>query len=95
MRHITLFLRNDSRFEAALEGRKLLEKFNIKQYDPANGVNLPNKPGVGEGAYHPAIHTESYYREVEKLLREATSQEDARNILKDIGQRLLKDEFPK
>jgi hypothetical protein len=86
---------NDSRFETAKEARKLLEKFGIKQYDPVNGVNLPNKPEAGEGAYHPALHTEKYYQEVERLLRGATSKEHAREILKGIGQKLLKNQFPK
>ncbi|MFZ5868251.1 MAG: AHH domain-containing protein [Thermodesulfobacteriota bacterium] len=71
----------------------MLEKFKIDLYDPANGVWLPRLRGVGEGAYHPGLHSPEYYLKVEGLLRKATTREEAIGILKKIGRKLSSGTF--
>jgi len=83
---------NDRRADKA---REILDKWEIKTDDAANGVRLPYKTGTGTGAYHPGVHTREYYEEVERLLKQATSREDAIRILKDIGHRLSRGTFSK
>jgi len=55
---------------------------------------LPNIKGVGEGAYHPELHTGEYYDEVERRLKTATDRERALEILQDIKEDLSKNRFP-
>jgi hypothetical protein len=85
----------ESRYPGAKEERDILDNFGIKIDDAVNGVWLPNKPGVGPGAYHPSLHTRVYYKEVEKLLRDATTKEHAIEILGEIGERLKNGTFPR
>ena len=85
----------DKRFPEAEETRKILEKFDINLYESANGVWLPRKAGIDPGTYHPGIHTRKYYREVELLMRRATTKEEAIETLKNIGRELSKGTFPK
>ena len=83
---------NDSRADRS---RQILDSFGIKVDEVENGVRLPYKKGIGTGEYHPSVHTDRYYQEVEQLLDGATSKEEAIAILKDIGQRLKNGTFPK
>lgn len=85
----------DRRFPEAIEARDILEGFDIPFDHAANGAFLPNKLGVGSGAYHPGLHTRRYYRNLVKSLRKATSREDAIRILHRIGSRLSNGTFPK
>lgn len=43
---------------------------------------------VGEGAYHPGLHTGAYYEEVERRLKNATDRERVLAILRDIKEEL-------
>jgi len=86
---------NDGRFDEATEARKILEKLGVDLNCSPNGVALPYKPEITEGGYHPAIHTGTYYRQVLDLLREAKTRDEALQILRGIGDRLSKGEFPK
>lgn len=86
---------NDGRFPEAIEARKVLEKFGIRLDSSPNGVWLPYQRGIGEGAYHPAVHNGKYYRQVERTLRRAKTKEAAIRALKRIGRQLSKGKFPK
>jgi hypothetical protein len=57
------------------------------------GVWLPNMSGVGEGAYHPGLHTGEYYDEVERRLKTVTSRERVLEILQDIKEELSRNRF--
>jgi hypothetical protein len=46
-------------------------------------------------SYHPSLHTNSYYREVNNLLKEATTSDEAREILIGIGKQLVSGKFIK
>lgn len=83
---------NDLRAERA---RQILDNFGVKIDDIENGVWLPHRPAAGKGAYHPQLHTDKYYLEVEALLEQATSRGHAIEILKDIGQKLANGTFLK
>lgn len=83
----------DSRFPEAKEARKILENFKIDLDSSPNGVPLPYKPGIGQGGYHPSIHTREYYRQLVDRLRGATSKEKAIQVLKDVGEQLPKGRF--
>ena len=86
---------NDVRFPEATEARKILESFGIDLDSSPNGVGLPHKVEIPEGGYHPGIHTRKYYRGVRDLLRTAKTKDQAAGILRDIGDRLSRGEFPK
>jgi hypothetical protein len=88
---------DEGRFRDAIEARKILEKFGIDIDGADNGVWLPYKykPAPGEGTYHPSLHTKEYYRQVEKLLRNAATKEKAIATLKKIGRQLSGGKFPK
>ncbi len=74
--------------------RDILQNFDIPLSSADNGVWLPNMDGVGEGAYHPELHTGEYYDEVERRLKTATSREGVLEILQDIKEELSKNRFP-
>lgn len=83
-------------FEAKLAdgARKILDKFKIGYNDAANGVFLPTVKNVSESIYHRGVHTNKYYQEVERRINEATSKEEALEILEDISDMLRKGTFP-
>ncbi len=86
---------SEGRYEGAEEARRILEKFKIGINSAENGVWLPGKPGIGPGAYHQGLHTKEYYRWVYDLLREATTRQEAVDILERIARRLSESTFPK
>ncbi len=75
--------------------RQILEKFDIDINHSGNGVFLPTKKGVSDAAYHPSLHTDVYYQNVERRLKEATSRDEALSILNDIATELQEGTFPK
>jgi len=83
----------DNRFEEATKARKFLSKFKIDINDPANGVWLPNKPDIGSGAYHRALHSRENSKKIYKLLRGAKNRDHAIKILKQIGRQLSNNTF--
>ena len=80
--------------EGAKDARAILRKFGIGINDAANGVYLPNIKGLSEEAYHNTLHTNAYYKEVNKMLEQATTKEEALSILKQIETALLDGSFP-
>jgi hypothetical protein len=71
-----------ARSARAAEGAKeILRQHGIKVSDAVNGVFLP-------AAQHARMHTNEYYRQVERFLREAKSRDDAIRILRDMARRL-------
>ncbi|WMJ23153.1 AHH domain-containing protein [Paludicola sp. MB14-C6] len=77
----------------AAEARAILQKFGVDINDATNGVFLPTVKNVAEGAYHPSLHTDSYYRKVSDLLSGAKSKNDVLDILDDIADQLSKGTF--
>ena len=79
--------------KGADDTRKLLSKFGIGINDAANGVFLSTVKGAS-GAYHPGLHTDKYYKTVNKLLGEAKNKDEAIKILNNIADQLTKGSFP-
>lgn len=75
--------------------RDVLDKFNVKVNDAVNGVFLPIVKGVSDAAYHPSLHTKTYYDTVNYLLSKATCKEDVIYILIQIGNQLADGTFMK
>ena len=49
------------------EARAILQKYGVDINDATNGVFLPTVKDVAESAYHPSLHTNAYYDEVNRL----------------------------
>ncbi len=82
------------RAKGAREARTVLLKFGIDINDAANGVFLPTIKNVSAASYHPGLHTNKYYENVNRMLLEATSEKEARDILDKIASMLLNGKFP-
>ena len=62
--------------------------------DAANGVFLPSVKGVSDATYHYSLNNNTaYYDKVNELLRQATSRQEALDILKYIGNELSNGTF--
>ena len=79
--------------QKASEARAILQKYGVDINDPANGVFLPTVKDTGSGAYHPSLHTDSYYRRVTEYLSVASSRDDVIDILEEIASLLSTDSF--
>ena len=77
----------------AATAREILKRFKININDSANGVFLPTSKGTTGGTYHPSLHTNSYYDEVNNLLEDATSKKEVLDILNSIGESLQNGTF--
>lgn len=77
----------------AKEAQKILKDLGIDINDASNGVFLPTIKDVSEAAYHPSLHTDTYYKKVTEMLKGITKKEDAIDILDDIAEQLLKGTF--
>lgn len=83
----------------AVEARGILRMYGVYINDSHNGVYLPFKSdglskNLMNSAYHPGIHTNKYYYELNSRLRNATSRSDVMEILEDIRAELLDNTFP-
>jgi len=81
---------------AAARARAALQEFGIGINDAANGVFLRANqaaPNVG-GAIHSGIHTNAYYRAVNRALIHAQTREQAIDTLNHIRGQLLSGGFP-
>ena len=65
-----------------------LQRFGIGPDDASNGAFMPK-------ADHRAIHTNSYFRALNRELRDASSEEEARDILTKIRQEVIDGTFPR
>lgn len=77
----------------AAESRAILQEYGIDINDSSNGVFLPTARNVAVGAYHPSLHTNAYYDEVNNLLSDATSKQEALDILNYIAESLQNGTF--
>ena len=76
-------------FDAARRAREILKRFGIDINAAENGVLLPK-------AIHDGLaNDQRYMRAVLDELESASTRQDAVQILRDIGQRLLNDTFPR
>ncbi|MBO7339906.1 MAG: AHH domain-containing protein [Lachnospiraceae bacterium] len=78
----------------AAPARAILLKYGIEIDDAANGIFLPTVRNVSNAAYHPTLHTKKYYDTVNEMLKEATSEQEVRDILGRIVEGLSKGNFP-
>lgn len=80
----------------AVQARRKLYSLGIDIDDPANGVWLPTEksPSSVPGINHRKIHTNTYREQVARDLQSATTKEEAIEILEDIKQRILDEDFP-
>ena len=77
----------------AAEARAILQKYGIDINDAANGTFLPTVRDAAGEVYHPSLHTNAYYDEVNSLLAEATSKEEVIEILGYIAESLQNGTF--
>lgn len=77
----------------AAGARKNLEKYGVGINDAENGVFLAIEEGKGT-SNHTTLHTANYYRNVENMLKNATSKQEVINILDTIRQQLINGTFP-
>jgi hypothetical protein len=76
--------------------RANLQRLGLDLNDLANGVLLPgSRTDQGAtGAYHPRLDNDLYNDTVIDELRQATSADEARDILKRIGNQLRANDYP-
>lgn len=77
----------------AEQAREILQKYGVDVNAADNGVFLPTNKGISNSAYHPSLHTDSYYRKVTEQLSQATSKQDVQDILADIAEQLKMGKF--
>ena len=79
----------------AAEARAILQKYDIDINDAVNGTFLPTVEDVVEGEYHPSLNTNLYYDEINNLLRDVTSKQEALDVLNYISESLQNGTFMK
>ena len=78
----------------AQAARKILAQFKIRIDDPDNGVYLPRDSRfiphekMPDAACHAKVHTEQYYVNITRILRQSTSETDCRVALRLIAKKL-------
>ena len=81
--------------EKTPEAAKKLEEFGIDRNDPANGILLPNDAESPlKGSLHLGGHTQEYYNTVEQRMMQATTREEALEVLQSLKEDLYSGELP-
>lgn len=81
--------------EKTPEAAKKLEEFGIDRNDPANGILLPNDAESPlKGSLHLGGHTQEYYDTVEQRMMQATTLEEALEVLQTLKEDLYLGELP-
>jgi RHS repeat-associated protein len=78
--------------EAAAPARAVLQRFGIGVNDAANGVFLPASrasTNAAGAAVHSTVHTQAYYQAVNEALAQATTRQEAIQVLSSLRQALL------
>ncbi|WP_281648161.1 AHH domain-containing protein [Parendozoicomonas sp. Alg238-R29] len=84
----------------ARRARKLLASLGIRVDDPINGVWLPNyvknvpHPEMKEAYPHRPVHTPSYYLNIENILTQTMSRDQAHWVLNKVARELQTSSFP-
>ncbi|GAA1937578.1 hypothetical protein GCM10009775_32000 [Microbacterium aoyamense] len=81
----------------AAGARAVLTKFQISINSASNGVFLPRNlaaPNPAGSAVHSTVHTNDYYRTVDRMMRSATTREEALETLETIRGQLLSGTWP-
>lgn len=89
---------NDGRFEQCQQARDIIAGFGITVNEAVNGIYLPQTQTANEATsaqYHRNLHTEAYYQEVVDRLQDATTREEAVEILSEIRTELQNGTFPR
>jgi hypothetical protein len=82
------------RSSKAAVAQALLTSFGIDINSADNGVFLPTSIVVSNSEYHPSLHTDVYYQNVENDLLKATNRAEAIQTLNDIRTNLLNGTYP-
>ena len=77
----------------AKELRDMLKEYGIDINSADNGVFLPTEKNVSEAAYHRRLHTEDYYKNIEKAFQNVDSKDEIIDILHEIREQLLNGTF--
>lgn len=72
-----------------------LKELEIGLNDSSNGVFLPTEKDIDGPAYHPTLHTNTYYDTVNERLAKAKTKKQAEKALDKIRKELLAGTFPK
>jgi hypothetical protein len=83
--------------ERAEAARRILQKFNIGINDVSNGVFLPADRAtqvIAGETIHSTLHTRKYYDAVNEALKNATTRQEAIDILQGIGRALQSGDYP-
>ena len=81
--------------EKTPEAAKKLEEFGRDRNDPANGILLPNDAESPlKGSLHLGGHTQEYYNTVEQRMMQATTREEALEVLQSLKEDLYSGELP-
>ena len=81
----------------AAEARTVLQRLGIDINDAGNGVFLPARmtsPNPTGAAVHSSLHTNAYYRQVNALLGQTTTRDEALEVLAIVRGQLLSGGFP-
>jgi len=78
----------------AADARAILQKYSIDINCAENGVFLPTDKSILSGTYHPSMHTNVYYEEVNNLMSGVQSREEALEMLNYIRECLEQGTFP-
>lgn len=74
---------------------KKLEEFGIDRNDPANGILLPNDANSPlKGSIHSGRHLQEYYNTVEQRMAQATTREEALEVLQSLKEDLYSGDLP-
>lgn len=80
----------------AQQARLVLDRFGIDINATVNGVFLPQKAtSTAPGMYHPTLHTQAYYDEVNERLSVVITKEQAIEVLSEIRDELISGKFPR
>ena len=75
----------------------MLQRLGIDINDAGNGVFLPARmtsPNPTGAAVHSSLHTNAYYRQVNALLGQTTTRDEALEVLAIVRGQLLSGGFP-
>jgi ABC-type transporter Mla subunit MlaD len=78
--------------EKAAPARAVLDRFGIDINEAANGVFLPasrTAPNAAGSAVHSTLHADEYYQMVNEALSQATTRQEALQVLDALRQGLL------
>ena len=83
--------------------RQEMDRLNLKINDADNGLALPGSrrdaprgtfPEPDGGPYHATMHTEAYFKEIARRLKDARNEAEGRRVLSGIAEDIKNGTFP-